>query len=217
MKVKMPMMSIEARGRLGGLVFNTNKGRNYVKQNTSPTGQGTAKRLAAQALLTMISRLWKDAGDVNRALWNDYAQAHTYSTWDQLAATMTGQNWFMRCNIQLQRQGNALLTAPPTADAPDCVTGLTLSKDVADLFIDWTAPVDASLNLLVHLTGPNSAGVAGKVEMAQFEKAIGANAAAPLVLRANAPVGRWTAFAKVMDSATGLCSPWVSAYFDMTA
>lgn len=215
-KVKNPLLSMEARGGIGGLVYNTWRGINTVKTNTSPTGQGTAKRLAAQAMLSTVSKLWQALTDVNRALWNQYAQDHPVADWTGAPKRLTGQNWFMKCNVQLSLQGNANITAPPVVPAPDPTTGLALSKDVADLFITWTTPVAASLNLICFLTGPNSEGVSARLEQAQFEKAIGANAADPLVLRAAAPIGRWTVFVKVMDSATGLCSTITSAYFDMT-
>jgi hypothetical protein len=216
MKVKMPLMSIEARGAIGGLVYNTCRGTNYVKCNTSPTGQGTAKRLAAQALIQTISKVWATIGDTKRQLWAQYAIDHPVTDWTGSPKRLTGMNWFMRCNIALTRQGNVNITSPPVDAAPAAVTGFTLSKDAADLFMDWTTPVAADLNIEVFLVGPKSAGITGKIEMAKYQTAAGANAATPLVCKAAAPAGRYTAFARVMDPTTGLVSTWTSAFFDMT-
>jgi hypothetical protein len=215
-KLKNPLFSQEARGGIGGLVYNTWRGISYVKTNTSPTGQGTPKRLAAQALIFQISKEWKSLSDVARAAWAQYAQDHPITSWTGAPMRITGQNWFMKCNVQLAIQGNAHITSPPVADAPDPAVGVTLSKDAADLFIDWTTPVAANLNLIFFLVGPLSAGVSAKVEKSKYQITYGANAAAPIVLKAAAPVGRYTVFAKVMDPTTGLTSTWTSDFFDMT-
>lgn len=216
-KLKNPLFSQEARGGIGGLVYNTWRGINYVKTNTSPTGQGTEKRLAAQALVTQISREWAGIGDTARALWAQYAIDHPVTSWTGAPLRLTGQNWFMRCNIQLAMQGNSHITSPPVVNAPDPVTGFTLSQDVADLFVDWTSPVAANLNIVVWLVGPLSQGITPKIERAQYQTGYGANAATPILLKAAAPTGRYTAFARVMDPATGLVSTWVSDFFDIVA
>lgn len=214
-KVKNPLLSMEARGGIGGLVFNTWRGINYVKTNTSPTGQGTAKRLAAQALLIQVAQQWKTITDVQRTAWGVYAADHPVTDWTGAPKRLTGQNWYMKCNVQLARQGNALIDDPPAVAAPDAATGIALSQDVNDLFIDWTTPVAANMTLICHLVGPHSVGVTGKIEMAQFEKALSANSAAPIVLKATPGTGRYTVFVKVMSSVTGLCSSWVSDFFDL--
>ncbi len=95
-KVKNPLFSQEARGGIAGLVYNTWRGINYVKTNTSPTGQGTALRLAAQALMTAISKLWQTATDANRTAWGQYAIDHPVTDWTGSPKRLTGMNWFMK-------------------------------------------------------------------------------------------------------------------------
>lgn len=215
-KVKNPLFSQEARGGIAGLVYNTWRGINTVKTNTSPTGQGTAKRLAAQALVTAISKEWATIGDTARAAWSQYAIDHPVTDWTGSPKRLTGMNWFMSCNIQLAIQGSAHITDPPTDPAPDPPTGIVMTKDLLNLNVDWTTPVAATLNIVFFLAGPLSKGRAAKLEQAQYQITYTASSAAPVVLKTAAPVGRYTVFARVMDPTTGLTSTWVSAFFDMT-
>ena len=215
-KLKNPLFSQEARGGLGGLVYNTWRGISYVKTNTSPTGQGTAKRLAAQAILATIAKLWQGISDIQRAAWNQYAIDHPVLDSINGTKRLTGMNWFCSCNVQLALQGAATITEPPAAPAPDAPTGVTMRQNGLDLEISWTTPVAATLNIIFWLVGPISAGVTAKIEQAKYQLTSAADAEAPIVLKAAAPAGRYTVFARAMDPATGLCSQWVSAYLDMT-
>ena len=214
-KLKNPLFSQEARGGMGGLVYNTWRGISYVKTNTSPTGQGTHLRLKAQATLAAVAKLWQGIGDIKRAAWNQYAIDHPVLDSINGTKRLTGMNWFCSCNVQLALQDVATITDPPTDPAPDAPTGVTLSKNAADLEVAWTTPVAATLNIIFWLVGPISAGVTAKIEQAKYQRTSAADDETPIVLKTAAPVGRYTVFAKTMDPATGLCSQWVSACLDM--
>lgn len=214
-KVKNPLLSMEARGGIGGLVYNTWRGINYVKTNTSPTGQGTPKRLAAQALLVTIAVLWKGISDVQRAAWGVYAADHPVADWTGSPKRLTGQNFFMKCNVQLSRFDLATISDPPATAAPSPMTGLTLAVNGADLEIDWTYPPAAGGMCDVYAVGPISAGVAARIEQAQYKTAYGTGPPGPHVIFTAATPGRYTVFARNYDIATGLVSTWVSAFCDM--
>lgn len=215
-KVKMPLMSAEVRGALGGIVFNTWKGINYVKTNTSPTGQGTAKRLAAQALLIQVSQLWKGLTDPNRAAWAAYAAAHPVTDWTGAPKHLTGQNWFVKLTTQLLRLGNAAVDTPPVVNAPDALTAFTVGQTSADLIAEWDAPLTATLNIELWTAGPLSKGIACKIEQCQFLLSTGCATAQPLHAVVGAPIGRHTVFARVIDTVTGLVSNYQSAFVDIT-
>ena len=214
-KVKNPLFSQEARGGVGGLVYNTWRGINYVKTNTSPTGQGTAKRLAAQARISAISKDWAGLTDTQRANWSQYATDHPVTDWTGSPKRLTGMNWFVACNVANDIQGDAHVTDAPTVAAPDPATGVTLSADTGNLAIAWTAPTDEDLDIVAFLVGPLSAGRTAKLEQAQYEISYDADTTTPATLKAAAPAGRYTVFVKVHDPATGLTSTWTSDEFDM--
>ena len=213
-KVKNPLMSLEARGGIGGLVYNTWRGINTVKTNTSPTGQGSAGRLAAQALLSTISKKWQNLSDADRAGWNQYAIDHTLPDWTGSPKRITGFNWYVMCATQQQRCGTTPTNPPPSALQPNAITGLVMTKATVDLKIAWTAPVGAGLKIDVWLVGPQSAGRQGRLEMAKPTMLAAATTGTAVTLKAAAVAGRYTAFARMIDTATGLTSPWVSCLFD---
>jgi hypothetical protein len=215
-KVKNPLFSQEARGAVGGLIYNTWRGINYVKTNTSPTGQGTAKRLAAQAVLTTVAKLWGALTNERRAAWNQYAIDHPVTNWTGTPERLTGMNWFCKCAVANTLATETIVNDPPVAAAPAAITGLMISQNVLDLNIEWTTPSAAGKHVIVFLAGPLSKGVTAKLEQAKFEKRLDSDDGAPSALRVAATAGRYTAFAKVLDPATGLCSTWMSDLVDIT-
>lgn len=210
-KVKNPLNSAEARGGISGLVYNTWRGISTVKVGTSPTGQGTAKRLLAQARLNNVSKLWQALTDAQRAAWNAYALAHLMPDWTGNNKRLTGFNWFCQCNIQLTRMGLATISAAPVVAPPAAPTGLVLTSTSGTQTLAWTTPATANLMLDVFLTPARSAGEVGKVEMASFATVFLSSATSPATIATGAPAGRYTAFVKAMQVTTGLQSPHASA------
>jgi hypothetical protein len=216
-KLKNPLFSQEARGGIAGLVYNTWRGVNYCKTNTSPTGQGTAARLAAQALLKLITARWKALLESQRAAWRLYATDHPVTSWTGAPMRLTGQNWFMRCNISCNRILATTVNDPPVIDAPDPILGMEFKHTTTYLEILWTAPVAAPDRIDIWMVGPLSAGIAPKIQRAKFLQFANAESFAGVILVNNPAVGRWTIFVRVLSYATGLSSTWISAYVDVVA
>lgn len=215
-KVKMPLMSIEARGGLGGLVFNTWRGQNYVKTNTSPTGQGTAARLAAQAKMTAAAKLWATIGDVNRANWNQYAIDHPVTNWTGTPMRLTGMNWFIRCQVNLARIGLAAVLTVPSVAAPNPITGFEVTNPADYIQIEWITPATGNYKMDWWGVGPISKGITPKIQRASW---IGYQAptdfAGAIVVTPSEP-GRYTMFGRVIDMSNGLSSTFVSGFADGT-
>jgi len=215
MKVKNPMMSVEARGGIAGLVFNTWRGINYVKTNTSPTGQGSTKRLAAQALMASTSALWKGITETLRNGWRQYAQDHPITDWTGAPRHNTGFNWFVSCQIHLQLLGLAVNTAVPTTSPPAAVTGLTLGYSTTAIRMSTTTATYSTLSYLVKGVGPHSAGHVGKREEALVLGHWSCSTTQPIVTYASPSSGRYTQFVTIIDHANGLESTEQSAYVDV--
>ena len=214
-KVKNPLFSQEARGGIAGLVFNTWRGINYVKTNTSPTGQGSAKRLAAQALISAVSKQWAALSDAQRAAWNQYAIDHPVPSWTGPPIRLTGMNWFMQCAINNARLGAANVSSPPLLAAPNPVVLLVLSNVTGSLKASWTTPADAVTKLEFRIAGPLSKGISAKYEQSRYLTQIASNATKPATLVAGAALGRYTVFVRVHDQTEGLSSTWISSFIDM--
>ena len=215
-KVKNPLFSQEARGGIGGLVYNTWRGINYVKTNTSPTGQGTELRLLAQSIMTTVSKLWRALTDGQRAAWAQYGTDHPVTDWTGSPKRLTGMNWFCKCNILLTKLGLTRVTAAPTTAAPSPPSGLALTYGTSAIWATWSTPATTSQAIMFNATPSQSAGIEGKLEMSAFASYCSSSVTPPFPIIAGPTSGRITVFAKTVDAATGLPSPYVSDYVDVS-
>lgn len=215
-KVINPLLSVEARGRMSGLVYNTWHGISYVKAHSGPNQPNTAAQLNARARLTTIGAEWRSLTQANRDAWSVYADAHPEADWTGNPLRLTGQNWYLRCNIQLNRVGVASVATPPAVAAPDPVTGWNTLQDGADLDAAWTTPNIGTYYLDIFTLGPVSTGVDPKIEHAIARALIVDNTAQDYTLVAAAAEGRWRAWVKVMNIVNGLTSTYVSDTTDIT-
>jgi hypothetical protein len=215
-KVKNPLLSLEARGALNGLVYNTWRGISYVKVNTSPTGQGTPLRLQAQATLASVSNDWQGLSDGERAGWKQYAIDHPVTDWTGNPKRLTGMNWFIRCNVMRSRLGLAIVKTAPVVAAPDPVVDLGLTKNLLNLEVGWTSPDTDSNKLEFRIAGPLSAGIDARIEQSQFAMFLAGDEINPYIIVTGHLKGRYTVWARSVLVANGLASTWVSDTLDAT-
>lgn len=214
-KVINPLLSVEARGRMAGLVYNTWHGISTVKAHSGPNQPNSAAQLAARSRLTTIGAEWRALTQANRDAWAVYADAHPLQDWTGNPKRLTGQNWYIRCSVQMARMGNASVATPPATAAPDPFTTCVLSKPAADLQLSWGAPVDGTDDIDIWLLGPLSTGVDPKIEHATFEATHATDVGQPLTILAAVPSGRWRCWIRVIKTADGLTSTWMSDILDV--
>ena len=216
MKLKMPMFSVEARGTVGGITYNTWRGINYAKTCTSPTGQGTGPRLVAQGLLIAAAKLWATIGNGNRAAWNQWATDHPVSSWTGTPERLTGMNWFVRCNVTLARLGLAAVLTAPAAAAPDPIVGFAVSNPADYIQVAWSAPQTGSYKMDWFGVGPISKGIAPKIQRCHWLGFQNPTDFAGAILITPSNPGRYTIFGRVISTISGLSSAWISGFADGT-
>lgn len=214
-KVLDPQGSTEARGRIGGRVFNTWRGINYVKTSTAPAQPRSQLQLRIRAFCTRLVRLWQTLDAAHQGYWNDYAQSHTESGSMGVGKRLTGANWYVRCNVRLLCLGLAVTDVPPAVAAPQPVEGLTCTGGALQVSIDWTQAGGTDLALIIYLQGPHSPGQKGKIERARFKSDYAGEAVGPVVITSLGP-GTYTCFARYHSEVNGLASTWVSKTFVVT-
>jgi len=202
---------------MGGLVYNTWHGISYVKAHSGPNQPNSAEQLLARARLTTVTQDWRDLSQVQRDAWAVYAGDHLESDWTGVPLRLTAQNWFMRCNIQIARMGETPITDPPAVAAPDPATAFAIQKSVADLTQTFTTPITGELMIDTFLLGPVSTGVDPKFEHATNVRIVSVDVQQPDILVLAVPSGRWRAWAKILDKATGLSSTYVSSIVDLAS
>ena len=205
-KVVGPLHSSEARGRMGGLVFNTWRGVATVKAKVAPCQPQTSLQLAVRAIAIALVRLW--AACLHKADWNDYAYAHPTTDGMGNSVRATGANWYLALNTRMKRMGLAVVETPPAVVAPAAIEGFSATLSSGAFSPTWTAPTLAADGVEVWMDGPHSAGRAGSIAKARYlsqwtgdQSGLGSVAVA---------LGSYTLFARGLSLVDGQVSPWVS-------
>jgi hypothetical protein len=201
-------MSSEARGRVGGTVYNTWRGIRYAKQQTSPAQPRSIRQLQIRAWAVYLVRLWATIGDDARLLWNNYAVEHPDIDWTNRSRRLTGLNWFVRVNTRLLDIPKPIITSPPTAAAPNPLELFAAADGSGSSVLTWTATADWGDYVQVFVQGPHSAGAKSSIHKAKLNQyAQGPSGTATL---ASLPAGTYDVWARVVYQDTGLASAWVA-------
>jgi len=206
-KVIGPLHSSEARGRMGGLVFNTWRGLNVVKQSTSPANPRTVAQLNIRAIAVGQARGWQAETAANQAAWDAYAATHVETDGMGSPKRLSGMNWYVRLNSRMLFLGMAKVATPPAVPGPPSPIAFLAANGAGSSVVTWTSPGGTSYLMELYVQGPHSAGRKAKIEMAKYRVHLTAETAT-VTLSALAP-GTWTVFGRLILEANGLASPWV--------
>lgn len=140
--VLQPLMSLDAKGKVGGCVFSIWRGMNTVRATNKLVWRHTGDQPANRALLGYLSRQWGLLTDEQRQLWRDYAAEHKYPDRFGGVFTLTGSQMYNALNHTAIRIGGVGFEQdePPTVDpaasilAFSAVTGAT---DPGDIDLTW--------------------------------------------------------------------------------
>lgn len=136
--VTWPLSSGEARGRVGGLIYNTWRGRSYVKAYTLPATLFSPAQVDARANTTACTVQWHAISDQQRDAWTHFADTHLLPNWTGQPLRISGYNWFIRLNWYPSFYWGTIWDDPPAEPASQIFTGLTVYYVAPDLFIEWT-------------------------------------------------------------------------------
>lgn len=206
-KVTGPLHSSEARGGVGGVVFNSYRGMAVVKAKTAPAQPNSTKQLQQRARTSTISRLWSSC--VNKAAWESYASAHPHVDGLGNSVRSSGINSFMAINNLLSRFNFPLLDLPPTAPPPSAPLPFTAVGAVASVIVNSLTSDPEVIFVEYLLDGPRSAGASGSLSNARFFSWLAADGDDKTL----APLrpGRFTVYVRSFSVENGQVSPWISA------
>jgi hypothetical protein len=213
-KVTAPLFSAEARGRVGGIVYNTWRGLATVKIKKAPAQPRTARQLIVRAYAKQLAQAWAVVSDVNRALWNAYAAAHP--TTDGMGAPIrqTGLNWWLGLGSRLLDMAKSLVQTPPVTGAPEAVIAFVPTGGSGTISCAFTAHGGTTTSIELYLWGPHSAGIIPSLIRAKF-KSRGPAETTPLVI-SSLGAGLYTVWARNVSETDGQASGWVSSNATVT-
>jgi hypothetical protein len=207
-----PLHSSEARGRMGGLIYNTFRGMATVKAKHACAQPRTQLQLAVRSRAVDLSRSW--ASNAYQSEWNTYAADHPYLDGMGLTIRATGANWYIGLNSRLVSHGNARIEEPPSVAAPITPTSLVATGGSGTLTIGWADPGAADDRIEFWVDGPRSTGRQSSIAKIKYNQIAAGNAADVVI--SGLLAGRYTVWARSFGAATGLVSTWVLATDDVT-
>jgi len=205
-KVIAPLHASEARGRMGGLVYNSWRGAAVVKAKHAPAQPRTVKQLLARAVAVLLSRKWADLS--NQADWNAYAAAHPLVDWTGSTKRLTGANWYVMLNTRQLKNMGATKDTPPDVNAPDPVDGLAAVGGDGLITVTWVAPAGPNDRIEFWLDGPNTPGRQGSLVRASFTTIKEGDTSGSTITGLR--TGVYTVYARVVSIVDGQVSPFVS-------
>lgn len=126
-KVTLGPMVGEASGKLGGMVFSHNRGGTYVRRRAKPVVVTSSAAEATKASFGAVSNAWAGLSQLLRDAWKTWAANNPRV--DRLGnkITLDGHAAFVWCNSRQVAAGDSVLSLPPTVNAPDALSTLTLA------------------------------------------------------------------------------------------
>jgi len=206
-KVLDPLHSGEARGRLGGLVYNTSRGNKYVKQFTSPTRRRTAAQMLVRAVLSTCSRAWQLLSTANRTAWAAWAAAHPRVDWTGSSVSWTGSNAYVALTTLLLKHGFSAVDTPPAVAGPASLAVFAAADGIGSSVVTWTATAGTNIGVELYKLAPHSPGAVAKIEKASFDQLLTGESGTGTV--AALPIGFCTIFGRAFSEDDGQVSPWV--------
>lgn len=209
-KVVGPLHSSEARGKMGGLVYNSWRGFATVKAKHAPAQPQSQKQLLVRAICVVCSRAWQLL--LTKADWTAYANTHTLVDWTNSPKRLTGANWYVMLSTRLLKRGTVAVATPPAVLPPTALTTLTALDAGNHIEVDWTPRASADENVEIWIDGPHSPGKAGSFPNARYNMdgvgIVGAANTGPC------PAGRYTIYARVLSTIDGQVSSFLSVEVD---
>lgn len=159
MKISTPLLSLDARGRLGtAVVFSIWRGLNYVRTFIVPTNPNTSRQSEIRGLFTSAARAWSAISAAQRFAWRAFADLSPLHDVFGGSYTASGINAYLGLYIIAEDSGNTAVSDPPVTASPvalitpdanpgtlsgeiDIIWGGASEGDNADVWVTSLIPV----------------------------------------------------------------------------
>lgn len=149
-------------GKIGGLIFASNKGGQYVKAYRKPVQPNTAKQLAVRLALSALSAFWRTLSFSVRTAWNNMSINYPYVNSIGETKYYTGQQLYCKLNGNLILCGLPKLTDPlvpaQILQIPP-TTIITADATLGSMVMSGQGVIPATTDIVVYATNQMSAGI----------------------------------------------------------
>lgn len=138
-----PLHSSEARGAVGALVYNTYRGRAYVKARSTPLLEYTDPQIAAREMMNEVHFAWAALSDEQRDAWSQYAKDNHGCDWTGQLKTLSPWNWYAKIGYLIYNNFGITPTLPPNPVTSYQFATLQAAQVGPNIEITWS-PVSPS-------------------------------------------------------------------------
>jgi hypothetical protein len=208
-KVTQPLGSVEARGAIGGYVYQPWRGIQTVRSRATPADVPGSAREGIKTLMASVSAAWRNLTDAQRSAWAEYARLHLDPYWTGEDLRLPAFQRFCKMRFLQEWAGYSGTDDPPSLLMLHELSTLNLVDFGGQLTWTWAysqMPGEPSCYLDAWAIGPHSAGRNMTIHDCRhmfFE--VAADLSHTTLL---APSGTWTSFARLI-SPYGQDTPWI--------
>ena len=164
-KIKTSALVADIKGTVGGNVFASNKGGNYVRRGKKPTNANTIKQQEVRNFFGTQSGLWRGLTEEQRRSWIEGAVNFPYMDSLGEMKVYSGQQLFNKLNNNLVQYGLSTLEICPTPQSFPAVEWVSVANDItadtltATLRVGGVETVPSNFLLAISATQSLSAGI----------------------------------------------------------
>lgn len=115
MKFKPSVAFEDFAGSAGSVTASKNRGGKYLKTRINPLNPKTTYQTAVRSSLSKFSKGFAKLTEAQRLVWNDAAKLITTVNSLGVHSVLSGFNYYLQLNLNLQVIGGTQVAAPPTA------------------------------------------------------------------------------------------------------
>ena len=159
-KIRFGMMMTDARNKLGGQVFSSNRGGSYIRTLVIPKNPRSVAQQQQRYYLSNFSKSWKSLSQTQIASWVNAVANWAKNDVFAQTRTPTGKNLYTKLNINLANIGVAAIDDPPTPASLTEINGFGISAATpTTMTLAWSSgAIPAAENWLVSATKCMSSG-----------------------------------------------------------
>jgi len=159
MKIKFGSIVVNGSGKLGGHVYSSNRGGNYIRTLATPSNPQTPAQQTGRSIFTTLTQGWSSLTQSERDTWN--GATGTFEKTDQFGDTreLSGKGLYISLNKELILIEQAKIDTAPSALSivfPGVFAPTVTALDSTIVMnFENTPPIPG---LVVRSSGPVSAG-----------------------------------------------------------
>ena len=156
-RIQLAAPIADIAGSIGGITFQRNSSGLIARRRSTGKKAKTLKQSESLQKIGTQQRAWQQLSEAQQIVWNDYAALYPKSNLFGQSKNLTGLNWFISINQNLDLVGSSQVSVPPARVQPPASAPYSVTATDSALEITFAAPFSpANSALIIRATSPVS-------------------------------------------------------------